>query len=614
MSERGQITGLVLGNGLSESTYFDESTGMPLTINAYGLSEAQPSGCTSPLLARQVNYQYDQFINVASQTKQFLQRSSGGAIQFQPSTCTPLGITAAESYQYDELQRLGQSARSWNGMPSDPLVPSVDAYAYDELGNVTKKTDYGDTYTYGDRTRPSPAFAGPHAVTTVTKSGTQKPAFGYDGNGNMTTGDGRTVQFDKLDRPTTVVANGFTTVFRYTPDGDRYLASTTGSTGQRNEYYDTAYEVVESASSPVQRTYVNNVVMVVQTGAQRAVNYRHLDRLGSLDAVTVDDGTERPADAHGYDAFGKPRARDWTWSGELMRPPDGTSSERGFTGHEHFDSLYLIHMNGRMYDYRLGRFLSVDPIISNPANSQSINPYSYIGNNPLSGVDPTGYAVETADGCKDGCKEVPTQTDSAAQANSTQGSSGTTGLSPTAPQNQGADRTGSTATTAASDAGQGWIGSLQKLAAGAAVALTEAATAARPALQLLPGGAGAGGAVVEVPAVALPGIQAAGLTIVGLTATGYLLKIADDSMWAITTIEMGARYGGGIAGLADAPARAWVLGGPRSRMAPPTTQATQERPPQSSPQRSIALHFAKNGRPSGSRRRRPTPATTALQI
>src|SRR5438067_13555899 len=57
----------------------------------------------------------------------------------------------------------------------------------------------------------------------------------------------------------------------------------------------------------------------------------------------------------------------------------------------HLDDTYLIHMNGRVYDYRLGRFLSVDPIISNPANSQSINPYSYIGNNPLSGTDPTGY-------------------------------------------------------------------------------------------------------------------------------------------------------------------------------------------------------------------------------
>src|SRR5580765_8231722 len=69
----------------------------------------------------------------------------------------------------------------------------------------------------------------------------------------------------------------------------------------------------------------------------------------------------------------------------------GKTTERCFTGHEHLDETYLIHMNGRIYDYRLGRFLSVDPIISNPANSQSINPYSYIGNNPLSGVDPTGY-------------------------------------------------------------------------------------------------------------------------------------------------------------------------------------------------------------------------------
>jgi len=51
-------------------------------------------------------------------------------------------------------------------------------------------------------------------------------------------------------------------------------------------------------------------------------------------------------------------------------------------------------MNGRVYDYNLGRFLSVDPLIQSPGNSQSINPYSYIMNNPLSGTDPTGYSSE----------------------------------------------------------------------------------------------------------------------------------------------------------------------------------------------------------------------------
>jgi hypothetical protein len=52
-------------------------------------------------------------------------------------------------------------------------------------------------------------------------------------------------------------------------------------------------------------------------------------------------------------------------------------------------------MNGRIYDYNLGRFLSVDPFIQDPGNSQSMNPYSYIMNNPLAGTDPSGYIVET---------------------------------------------------------------------------------------------------------------------------------------------------------------------------------------------------------------------------
>ena len=57
----------------------------------------------------------------------------------------------------------------------------------------------------------------------------------------------------------------------------------------------------------------------------------------------------------------------------------------------------FIHMNGRAYDYNLGRFLSVDPFIQAPGNSQSMNPYSYIMNNPLSGTDPSGYMAERGD-------------------------------------------------------------------------------------------------------------------------------------------------------------------------------------------------------------------------
>lgn len=65
---------------------------------------------------------------------------------------------------------------------------------------------------------------------------------------------------------------------------------------------------------------------------------------------------------------------------------------RGLVAREHLDGGY-IHMNGRVFDPKVGRFLSVDPIIQFPDNSQSLNPYSYVLNNPFAGTDPSGFAA-----------------------------------------------------------------------------------------------------------------------------------------------------------------------------------------------------------------------------
>lgn len=51
------------------------------------------------------------------------------------------------------------------------------------------------------------------------------------------------------------------------------------------------------------------------------------------------------------------------------------------------------HMNGRVYDPQLGRFLSVDPVFQFPTNTQSLNPYSYVLNSPLTLTDPTGLVA-----------------------------------------------------------------------------------------------------------------------------------------------------------------------------------------------------------------------------
>ena len=58
----------------------------------------------------------------------------------------------------------------------------------------------------------------------------------------------------------------------------------------------------------------------------------------------------------------------------------------GFTGKEE-DESGLYYFGARYYDPDLGRFTSVDPVAEN-------EPYSYVGNNPMMFVDPTGMVEE----------------------------------------------------------------------------------------------------------------------------------------------------------------------------------------------------------------------------
>lgn len=96
-----------------------------------------------------------------------------------------------------------------------------------------------------------------------------------------------------------------------------------------------------------------------------------------------------------FDAWGKRREEYWTPMTDAAIASYGAftalTTTRGFTGHEEIDPVGLIHMNGRVYDPEIGRFLSADPFVQETHNLQSWNRYSYVLNNPLSYTDPSGF-------------------------------------------------------------------------------------------------------------------------------------------------------------------------------------------------------------------------------
>ena len=209
--------------------------------------------------------------------------------------------------------------------------------------------------------------------------------------------------------------------FRYGPSGARYLRTSTwqppagslGGTATRRARtfhaggFEETHVAAGDRTSVITRTRVtDNVVHVSErhrSGDQLAAGaegfeYPHRDHLGSVEAVSA----AGPVLALAHDPYGARRAADW--SRALAAPESAALSDvqpRGFTGHEHLDRVGLIHANGRLYDPRLGRYLSPDAAVSDPTSSQDWNGYSYVANSPLSFTDPTGM-VRAGPGCNVG--------------------------------------------------------------------------------------------------------------------------------------------------------------------------------------------------------------------
>ena len=290
-----------------------------------------------------------------------------------------------ESFEYDDLNRLTKE-----------LINSVvvQQYTYDKRGRMTSNTEMGK-YNYNENN---------YLLASVNFNLTGKQISNNRGFAR--------IKYNSFKSPYEINLEGKDIVsYDFSIMGTRsvsYYGSTnaTASARPNRKFYasDMTMEVIKEGTTTKVINYIGGnaysanymKIDVLNSGnlATSTKYYLHRDEQATILGITKADGTiveERYFDAWGnLKAAMNPNAsfiiNSMGWSSALL-------IDRGYTGHEHLKTVGLIHMNGRIYDPKLRRFLSPDNFVQDSENTQNFNRYGYVLNNPLLYIDQSGEII-----------------------------------------------------------------------------------------------------------------------------------------------------------------------------------------------------------------------------
>ena len=297
-------------------------------------------------------------------------------------------------YDYDSLNRLDKVTEVRNSVNS-----WVQDYDYDRWGNrtINAANSWGGV--------PEPQFTVDTATNRLGVPVGSPGAINYDANGNLYndtyTGYG-TRTFDAENRVTSAQdVYGQNSTYAYDADGHRTRRRVASGTEQWHVYGISGsllceYSAGASPSTPLKEYAYRNGELLVQATVNVPVDLKWIvaDQLGTPRMVLDKTGSLAGVKRHDYYPFGE----------EIFAPQGGRTAQQGyasdgvrqkFTGYERDDETGLDFARARYYDSELGRFITPDPLLSSayPTSPQSWNRYSYVMNQPLNAIDPSGLFV-----------------------------------------------------------------------------------------------------------------------------------------------------------------------------------------------------------------------------
>jgi len=286
-------------------------------------------------------------------------------------------------YSYDPMDQLIQVLRKAYG---DGLYLVWERYGYDPLGNRLDGPHGGEEYSYGSGNR---LIRGRDFRYFHDRNGNMIQKVGGRGGGRLRV---MTYGYDFENQLTEVRMEegmGVQAVrFAYDPFGRRifkgvYWQWSGGEIRVRETQYAYDWEDILMELDHNGGTvawYVHGPGMDEPLALEKGGRfyYYQVDELGSVRALS--DGAGRWVQRCEYDSFGDGDCYS-TWFGAPIRQP------YRFTGREWDEETGLYYYRARYYDPKIGRFITRDPI---RFRSGDVNPYRYVGNNPVNWIDPWG--------------------------------------------------------------------------------------------------------------------------------------------------------------------------------------------------------------------------------
>ena len=291
---------------------------------------------------------------------------------------------AALNAGYDTREQVCYGGPNGGGTCAAPPTGAT-AYAYDAANEMTQ----AGTSTLAYNSANELCWTLPTAsANTCGSPPTGATAYGFDTRGNRTsavpsTGSATCDAYDQADRLTAITSGtgssctNSTTVGTYTYNADGLRTSkTVGSTTTDFAWnlpvsLPTLLQERVSGGAVTDYIYGPNGTPLEQISGSSVLLY-HADQLGSTRVLTDTSGTAKAT--YSYDAYGNLTSLTGSVANPFLFAGQYKDSESG-----------LYFLRARYYDPASSQFLNRDP-----ADAATRELYSYVADNPMNAIDPSG--------------------------------------------------------------------------------------------------------------------------------------------------------------------------------------------------------------------------------